>query len=218
MTENQADELKRQIFVAYPYRLFPKADYRAVFEGVSDDYAVTFLFADEKITNMHILQKIISYIRASDFSIFDISGWNPNVTLELGIAMSSEEDWYISFNPTLTDLNEVPSDLRGIDRIEYASYTDYGDKLRALVEQRYPKRTSSIETFLDDIRSNVRDLLAAQPGLTMQELADVAGSTVAVMQLAVRPMVGTELRTTGRTKAMKYFLTSGDASVEPSSA
>lgn len=208
MAEIPTDE-KRQIFVAYPYRVFPKDDYRAVFEAISNEYAVTFLFADEKITNMHILQKIISYIRASDFSLFDISGWNPNVTLELGIAMSSDEDWYISFNPTLTDLSEVPSDLRGIDRIEYTSYGDYGEKLRALIEQRYPKRSSTIETFLEDLRETAKGLLQAQPGLTMQELADVAGSTVAVMQLAIRPLVGNELTTTGQRKAMKYYL-SGD--------
>ena len=206
MPQTQFEEPKRQIFVAYPYRAFPRDDYRKVFESISDEYAVSFLFADEKITNMHILQKIISYIRASDFSLFDISGWNPNVTLELGIAMSTEEDWYISFNPNLTDLSEVPSDLRGIDRIEYSSYGEYGEKLRALIEQRYPKRTSSIETFLDDLRGTARGLLRAQPGLTMQELADVAGSTVAVMQLAIRPLVGDELTTTGQRKAMKYYL------------
>jgi hypothetical protein len=73
--------LQRQIFVAYAYSLYDRRDYRRVFTGLEKTYGVKFIFADEKITNMHILQKIISYIKTSDFSLFDISGWNPNVTL-----------------------------------------------------------------------------------------------------------------------------------------
>jgi hypothetical protein len=114
------DEAKptRQVFVAYSYRAYPKEDDRRVFDDSAETYSVGFVFADEKITNMHILQKIISYIRGSDFAVFDISGWNPNVTLELGIAMASGDNWYIAFNPEKTELDEVPADLRGIDRIE----------------------------------------------------------------------------------------------------
>ena len=107
--------VKRQIFVAYSYKEYPRDDYRRIFTDIEAEYDVAFVFADEKITNMHILQKIISYIRASDFALFDITGWNPNVTLELGFAMATSESWYIAFNPSRTDLTEVPADLRGID-------------------------------------------------------------------------------------------------------
>lgn len=210
MTEvGQLVDARRQVFVAYSYRDYPAVDYRKVFTEIADEYSVSFVFADEKITNMHIMQKIISYIRGSDFSLFDISGWNPNVTLELGIAMASEEDWYITFNPEKTNLSEVPSDLRGIDRIQYSSYGELGDKLRVLIEQRYPKRTNSIDSFLEELRTQILEVLRAQGGLTMVELAEVVGSSVGVTQLAVRPLVGEQLATTGRRKAMKYYI-SGD--------
>src|SRR3954469_12426683 len=94
----------RSIFVAYAYNIYDRRDYRGVFVQLEKAYGVKFIFADEKITNMHILQKIISYIKASDFSLFDISGWNPNVTLELGVALAMSENWYICFNPEKTDL------------------------------------------------------------------------------------------------------------------
>ncbi len=67
------EELTKQIFVAYAYNIYDKRDYRKVFNNLERAYNVRFIFADEKITNMHILQKIISFIRGSDFSIFDIS-------------------------------------------------------------------------------------------------------------------------------------------------
>src|SRR5689334_11857778 len=91
-----ATELRKQVFVAYSYRLYPKDDYRKLYKQLEERYDVTFIFADEKITNMHIMKKIETFIRGSDFSIFDISGWNPNVTLELGFAMAAGDQWYIA--------------------------------------------------------------------------------------------------------------------------
>jgi predicted nucleotide-binding protein len=131
----QKENLTQQVFVAYAYTVYDKKDYRRVFSNLEKAYGVKFIFADERITNMHILQKIISYIRGSDFSLFDISSWNPNVTLELGIALAMSADWYICFNPDKTELSEVPSDIRGIDRIQYSGFADLEDKLTVLLEQ-----------------------------------------------------------------------------------
>jgi len=114
----------RQIFVAYSYRLYPKADYRKVYKELSEAFNVEFVFADEKITSLHILQKIANYIRSSRFGIYDISGWNANVTLELGLAFGLNEKAFIAIDPAKTDISEVPSDLRGIDRIQYGSYSE----------------------------------------------------------------------------------------------
>jgi predicted nucleotide-binding protein len=142
-TTGSADQ--RSIFVAYAYTLYDRRDYRKVFTSLENAFGVKFIFADEKITNMHIMQKIISYIQAADFSIYDISGWNPNVTLELGIGigigMMSQKDWYILVNPEKTPNQEVPSDIKGIDRIQYTSFSDLEDRLAALLSQRYAKHS-----------------------------------------------------------------------------
>lgn len=206
MNDTESGEiLKRQIFVAYSYRDYPAGDYRRVFEDISKEYSVSFVFADEKITNMHIMQKIISYIRASDFSLFDISGWNPNVTLELGIAMATGDDWYIAFNPAKTDVSEVPSDLRGIDRVQYSSYSELGERLRLLVEQRYAKRATSVDDFVGGLQESILELLKSQPGLTIKELAELTGSTVPVLQVVIRPLLDAKVTTTGKTRGMKYY-------------
>src|SRR6266481_3645879 len=89
----------RQVFVAYAYNLYPRADYRRVYTDLAKAFAIDFVFADEKITNLHILQKIADYIRASRFGIYDISGWNPNVALELALAFGLNETAYIAFDP-----------------------------------------------------------------------------------------------------------------------
>ncbi len=75
----------RSIFVAYPYE-FSKDDYRGAFNEVAEEYEVEFTYADEQITSQQILEKVTRMIKESGFAIFDITNWNPNVALELGIA------------------------------------------------------------------------------------------------------------------------------------
>ena len=196
----------KQVFVAYSYKTYPKADYRKVFADLEKTYDVRFVFADEKITNMHIMQKITSYIRASDFSLFDISGWNPNVTLELGWAMATGDGWYICFDPTKTAVDDVPSDLKGIDRLQYTSYVELGQKIAALLEQRYPKRKGGFEQFLSEQSDVILDALRKKPGLKMGSIAQLLGVQIPVAQLIMQPLVGKKVETTGKTSGMKYYL------------
>jgi hypothetical protein len=204
----KATTLRKQVFVAYSYRLYPKDDYRKPYKDLEQKYDVTFIFADEQITNMHIMKKIETLIRGSDFSIFDISGWNPNVTLELGYGMAVGDQWYIALDPSKTETKEVPSDLRGLDRIEYGSYHELANKLTVLLEQRYPKRpVGTIDSYLQERRGQVRELLKSNPGLTVISLAQVMSLEVPVAQLVLKPMLDAgELETTGARKGMKYFL------------
>jgi predicted nucleotide-binding protein len=111
----------RQIFVAYPYTIFDKSDYRKPFKELAKTFSVTFVFADEKITTLHILQKIADYIKGSRFGVYDISGWNANVTLELGLAYGLNEKAYIIANPDKHPTGEAPADLRGIERTQFTS-------------------------------------------------------------------------------------------------
>jgi hypothetical protein len=92
---------------------------RRPFNEIAKAFDVIFEFADEKITNKQILEKITSMIAGSRFSLFDITGWNTNVALELGIAIGMNKDYYLLFNPTheSNPYGDVPADLGGLDRI-----------------------------------------------------------------------------------------------------
>lgn len=199
--------LSRQIFVAYSYSIYDKRDYRRVFSDLEKDYDIKFIFADEKITNMHIMQKIISYIKTSDFSLFDISGWNPNVTLELGYAMCHSDKWYIAFNPDKTNLDEVPSDLKGIDRLQYRSFAEFSDKLIALLEQHYPRQQrKSLDEFLKQIEGDIVRLIENQPGIKMNEIADTLSINVRMAQSVVTPLLDRHaIRVEGVRRGAKYF-------------
>lgn len=207
MSQTEKRPLSKQVFVAYAYTIYDKRDYRRIYKNLEKAFDVTFIFADEKITNMHILQKIISYIRGSDFSLFDISAWNPNVTLELGIALATNENWYICFNPSKTNVNEVPSDIRGIDRIQYSSFSDLEDRLSVLLEQWYSRSTRrSVEDFVESAQRDIVDLLQRQEGLGVTEIGEILGMNKNVVKVIVRDLVAAEkVRVKGKTRGAKYF-------------
>jgi hypothetical protein len=203
----QPSKNPRQIFVAYAYNLYPKDDYRRLYQQLAKAFQVHFVFADEKITNLHILQKIADYIRGSRFGIYDISGWNANVTLELGLAFGLNERAYIAIDPAKTPVQEVPADLRGIDRIQYSSYAELEGKVEALLAQEVPvPRTHEAENQLQQLRRQTMDLVRQSEGLKIGDIAHALGVSIDLAKVVVKPLLGADLRLEGVKKGAKYFL------------
>jgi predicted nucleotide-binding protein len=198
---------QRQIFVAYSYKLYPKADYRRVFNELAKAFQVEFVFADEKITTLHILQKIANYIRESRFGIYDISGWNPNVSLELGLAFGLNETAYIAIDSSKTPVDEVPADLRGIDRIQYGSYAELQAGLERLLAQEFPVRPAhDVENQLTQLRGQAIALVGeSENGLKIPDIANLLGVSIDMAKVVVRPLVGRELRIKGIKRGARYF-------------
>lgn len=197
----------RQIFVAYSYKLYPKADYRRVFEDLKNAFQVEFVFADEKITSLHILQKIANYIRESRFGIYDISGWNPNVTLELGLAFGLSEKSFIAIDPAKTEIAEVPADLRGIDRIQYGSYAELQIGIEKLLAQEFPLQpTHDVENQLKQLRDHAVKVVSESEGLKIFDIAKLLGVSIEMAKVIVKPLVGEKLRIEGVKRGAKYYI------------
>jgi hypothetical protein len=71
----------------------------------------------------HLLAILRQHIVSADFCIFDISTWNPNVALEIGMAEGMGAEYYVVVNRKLS--SGVPADIQGIQRIEYRTYNDF---------------------------------------------------------------------------------------------
>jgi predicted nucleotide-binding protein len=199
----------RTVFVAYPYGIADKRDYRKPFLTVGRAYNIQFIFADERISNESILTKIVKLIQSADFSLFDITQWNPNVTLELGIALMHSDDWYVLFNPRHGQA-DAPSDIRGIEQIRYESFAGLEEQLMALMDQRYgkaPAKVPEISDHLERLTTSIRDLLKDRPGLTIADMSLLLKIGVPVAQLALRPLIEAKaVSTKGRKRGMRYFL------------
>jgi hypothetical protein len=125
---------RRRIFVAYPYRMFDKHDYRDVFSELERKHPVKFVFADEKISTTHVFDKIQQQIRDCLLGLYDISGWNPNVSLEFGFAIGIRKPSFVLLNPNKAGSDDAPSDLKGRDRIEFTSFHEMKTQLDQFLE------------------------------------------------------------------------------------
>jgi hypothetical protein len=103
------------VFVGCPYS---KEFNYAAFKTALDRIPFRWYYADTHLTTKHLLGILTSYIKAVDYCIFDISTWNPNVALEIGLAQGLGVDYYILLNRKLK--KTVPADIQGLQRIEYA--------------------------------------------------------------------------------------------------
>lgn len=163
------------VFVAYPYAL-PKDDYRGAFEEAAREFEVEFDFADELLTNRHVLDKIVALIEGARFSLFDITLWNPNVTLELGVAIGSSRQYFLLFDRS-RKRSGVPSDLAGLDRVEYASYTQLRNRLFELLSQQgIPRRAMSNHEYnrnalQSDLERGIVEHVTRVPGLSAHLVA-----------------------------------------------
>jgi predicted nucleotide-binding protein len=197
---------RNKIFIAYSYRLYGTPDYRKVFKTVGKAFSVEFIFADEKISSLHIMQKIVNLIRECRFGIYDISAWNPNVTLELGLALGMSEKVFIALDPSKTETTDVPSDLRGVDRIEYKSYSELEEKLTKLVGQEIPPKIDpESENFIDKLRTNVRNLINQSDGLRVIDLSEALGVSTDLIKVALKPIMDKEFSTAGAKKQTRYY-------------
>lgn len=68
------------VFVACPYT--PVATFQ-FFRKALERVPLEFHYADSAIRTAHVLERIRQGIVRCDYSLFDITDWNANVTLEL---------------------------------------------------------------------------------------------------------------------------------------
>lgn len=197
---------KLTVFVACPYTLFPLDDYKNVFSTIKKSYNVEFKFADEQITNQHVLSKITNYIRDADISLYDITGWNPNVALELGIAVGMGKRYFILLNHKHDANKEVPSDIKGIDRIQYASNQELEAKIAWLIKQELPNEDDKSESAFNNIRLSIKRSLKSNPGLKIAEIADAIKEDKIIVQSTLRSMTSNgELKTKGQARGTTYY-------------
>src|SRR5437773_11532148 len=112
------------VFLAEPYD-----EERAAREGAIRNAlkAYQVLVADEQITNVHFLQKIMREIQMAQYGIADLTGHNTNVLLELGVMYGMTKPALILLRGA--ESSSIPSNLEGIEQLRYANYSELAEKL-----------------------------------------------------------------------------------------
>ena len=199
---------ERTIFVAHPYTTFDKKDYRRPFKDLEKAFEVKFIFADERISSETILDKIVGYIKSTAFGLYDISTWNPNVTLELGVAFGLKKERYILFNPKASPTqSNAPTDVQGFERIQWASFSELEERLSELLAQRFPVERNRYEEQIQSMHQDIAAALAEAPaGLKATELAARLKVSKDYLMVALRPMIGKNISQLGAKRGTYYKL------------
>lgn len=121
------------VFFGYPYApAVAQEDYQAALRELEEEFGIRLWYFLDEITTAELMRKVWRAILRCDLAVFDVSGGNPNVAFELGLAAASNR-------PCMTVLktgepNPLGSaDLSYAERAEYTSVATLKQKLRTIL-------------------------------------------------------------------------------------
>jgi len=118
-------EKKGKVFVAMPFSDEYIDSYKYGIKLILDRLGIDHYKADEEINNKDMMCKICKEIQTCGVFIANISGLNPNVMLELGLAYGLGKKVIIVKDKKTTAI----SDIGGIEYIEYSHAGELQTKL-----------------------------------------------------------------------------------------
>lgn len=118
-------EKKNKVFVAMPFSDDYKDSYEYGVKLVLEQHGIEYYKADNEISNRDIMCKICRELQSCGKVIVNISGLNPNVMLELGLAYGLGKEVIVIKDKKTTSI----SDLGSVEYIEYSHAGELQQKL-----------------------------------------------------------------------------------------
>lgn len=169
-----------QVFVGCPFGNAIRKNYDHLKKDIEKETPLHIVLADTTAVSStdYLLEHITTLIRESAACIFDVTGGNPNVSLEVGIAHALPAEFILAFytrkkrtpaEKALADAGEtkpIISDLQGRNRVEYKQYAALKDQLtdRYLGGlpyyqrwNRFKKANSSYEKYALQVFEEIRE-------------------------------------------------------------
>lgn len=149
-----------QVFIGCPFLTTIRKNYDQLKKDLEAETPLHLVLADTTAISStdYLLEHITNLIRESAASIFDATGGNPNVSLEVGIAHALPTDFLLAMytRKPRTQLQAeraleaegerrpIISDLQGRNRVEYKTYRS----LKEQIIDRYLNRLPYIHRWL----------------------------------------------------------------------
>jgi hypothetical protein len=144
----------QQIFIGCPFLRTIRKNYDKLKEELEGETPLHLILADTTAVSStdYLLEHITTLIRESAACLFDASGANPNVSLEVGVAHALPAEFLIALytrkprqqkiaEATLAKEGEVKpiiSDLQGRNRIEYKAYAGLKEQIMVRFLDKLP--------------------------------------------------------------------------------
>jgi len=107
----------KKCFVVMPFRPEFRYFYLYVSAHLKEEYGLEVERGDDRIESRPIAEKVRRQIREADIILGDVTGANPNVFYELGLADAMEKPMFLL---TQDDVEKVPVDVRALELIRYS--------------------------------------------------------------------------------------------------
>jgi hypothetical protein len=133
-----------QVFIGCPFVREVRKNYDRLKKELESDTPLSIVLADTVgvSSSDYLLEHITELITDSAGCIFDATGANPNVSLEVGIAHTVPTEFILTLKTrklpggtasSAPEVRSIISDLQGKSRVEYKTY----NTLREKVEERF---------------------------------------------------------------------------------
>ncbi|HWY85752.1 MAG TPA: hypothetical protein VNX28_03455 [Gemmataceae bacterium] len=190
------------VFFAYPFTPpIPQEDYKAVLKELQDELALRLWYFLDEVTTQELMRKIWRAILQADLCIFDISGGNPNVALELGLAAAIGKSCITLLkNGAANPLGSA--DLGYSERVEYTSRENLKDKLKGLLTSK----SSALRKLRDlgyAIQQDAFNLTREQDELKLAKLVKHVFSHKRITKPDARKICGNDKTATSSLSALR---------------
>jgi len=124
------------VFLGYPYSP-PLAldDYRGVVQDLEQELPLRLWYFLDEVTTAELMRKVWRAILRADLVFCDVSGGNPNVAFELGLAVAENKNCLTLLKSGEPNPLGV-ADLGYAERVEYTSAATLKEKLREVLAAR----------------------------------------------------------------------------------
>jgi len=148
-------ELQNSCFVVMPFDPLYQSEYEKIINPALVDLGITCIRGDEIYTKQRIMDDIWISIRSCRFVIAELTGRNPNVLYEVGLAHAIGKPVII----LTRNSEDVPFDLKDLRYLYYDTNNPFwGENLKVALKELIAKviENANIETYLDGISKSIK--------------------------------------------------------------
>jgi hypothetical protein len=160
------------------------------------DLRAEYVFGDASVRSTTLIDKMSTDIESCDHAFFDITGFNPNVMIELGMAYQHRRRIYFMYDErrhrisaaVKTTKELVPTNIRGQDHFAYSSAAEFDKKIRSALRDALGIDRNSMH----DIKMKINRTLSRRP----QRISEIAKTIGDVDQTQISDVLSA-MRTEG---------------------
>lgn len=162
---------KPKVFVITPFG----EDFLALYEKLKETFSTDFLFtnAGDLDNQQNILQDIVNGIHQADVIIADLTGLNPNVFYELGLAHAMNKKVII----ITQDLGSLPFDIKSYRANAYSTSFHKIDDLIEKLRELLLGAINNTKQFGNPVSDYIPDFYSKQNNITISDFISTNTNT-----------------------------------------